>query len=183
MDSRKELTRQLIADSFKELMLRHSFEKISILMITNEAGIRRPSFYNHFQDKYDLLEWMVDSEVVAPAEAPLRAGNSREALRVLFSRLMDNAAFYRKAFTVTGQNGFEESFTARMRDLFLRARDIRPVRGQTELLTGRIIASFHAVCFVSAVKSWLETGKNVTVEELTEAYLYLVNHSVWNANL
>ena len=104
-------------------------------------------------------------------------------LRILFSRLMDNAAFYRKAFTVTGQNGFEESFTARMRDLLLRARDIRPVQGQTELLTGRIIASFHAVCFVSAVKSWLETGKNVTVEELTEAYLYLVNHSVWNTTM
>ena len=55
MDSRKDMTKRLIADGFKALMLRYPFEKISIMMITNEAGIRRPSFYNHFQDKYDLL--------------------------------------------------------------------------------------------------------------------------------
>lgn len=49
MDSRKDMTKRLIADGFKALMLRYPFEKISIMMITNEAGIRRPSFYNHFR--------------------------------------------------------------------------------------------------------------------------------------
>jgi len=49
MDNRKELTRQLIVESFKELMQRKPFEKISISTITEEAGIRRPSFYNHFR--------------------------------------------------------------------------------------------------------------------------------------
>ena len=67
MDSRKDLTKRLIADSFKAMLLRYPFEKISIMMITNEAGIRRPSFYNHFQDKYDLLAWIVETDVIAPA--------------------------------------------------------------------------------------------------------------------
>ena len=67
MDSRKDMTKRLIADGFKALMLRYPFEKISIMMITNEAGIRRPSFYNHFQDKYDLLAWIVETDVIAPA--------------------------------------------------------------------------------------------------------------------
>lgn len=180
MENRKDLTKRLIADSFKTLMLRHSFEKISILMITNEAGIRRPSFYNHFQDKYDLLEWIVDTEVVAPAEPLLRAGARREALAGLFSRLSENAAFYRKAFSVTGQNGFEEAFVARMRDLFLRSVALPSPAGHAELLSDRIVAAFHAVCFVSVVKTWLEGGENSSVEELTDAYLYLISHSVWN---
>ena len=72
MDSRKDMTKRLIADGFKALMLRYPFEKISIMMITNEAGIRRPSFYNHFQDKYDLLAWIVETDVIAPAGEPLR---------------------------------------------------------------------------------------------------------------
>jgi AcrR family transcriptional regulator len=76
MDSRKDMTKRLIADGFKALMLRYPFEKISIMMITNEAGIRRPSFYNHFQDKYDLLAWIVETDVIAPggAAAPRRRG-------------------------------------------------------------------------------------------------------------
>ena len=75
MDSRKDMTKRLIADGFKALMLRYPFEKISIMMITNEAGIRRPSFYNHFQDKYDLLAWIVETDVIAPAGEPLRRGD------------------------------------------------------------------------------------------------------------
>ena len=39
MDNRKDLTRRLIAGSFRELMLRCPFEKISILMITGEEGL------------------------------------------------------------------------------------------------------------------------------------------------
>ena len=85
MDSRKDMTKRLIADGFKALMLRYPFEKISIMMITNEAGIRRPSFYNHFQDKYDLLAWIVETDVIAPAGEPLRRGDGVGALRTIFA--------------------------------------------------------------------------------------------------
>ena len=98
MDSRKDMTKRLIADGFKALMLRYPFEKISIMMITNEAGIRRPSFYNHFQDKYDLLAWIVETDVIAPAGEPLRRGDGVGALRTIFAGLVEDAAFYSKAF-------------------------------------------------------------------------------------
>ena len=179
MENRKDLTRRLIADGFKSLMLRRPFEKISILMITSEAGIRRPSFYNHFQDKYDLLEWIVDTEVIAPAAEPLRAGRRREALRGLFDRLTENRDFYRKAFAVTGQNGFEEAFVAGMRDLFLENLPMEPPPEQAKLLPARTTALFHAVCFVSAVKTWLEGGVQVSADELTEAYSALAGQRIW----
>ena len=126
MDSRKDMTKRLIADGFKALMLRYPFEKISIMMITNEAGIRRPSFYNHFQDKYDLLAWIVETDVIAPAGEPLRRGDGVVALRTIFAGLVEDAAFYRKAFTVTGQNGFEDSFTDAVQRLLLENAALTP---------------------------------------------------------
>lgn len=47
----------LLAESFKELAKKHPIEKITIKEITDLAGVIRPTFYNHFQDKYELLEW------------------------------------------------------------------------------------------------------------------------------
>ncbi len=44
----------LLAESFKELALKHPIEKITIKEITDKAGVIRPTFYNHFQDKYGL---------------------------------------------------------------------------------------------------------------------------------
>ena len=182
MDSRKELTKRLIADGFKALLLRYPFEKISIMMITNEAGIRRPSFYNHFQDKYDLLAWIADTEAVTPAGEALRQGDGTEALRIIFSALVEDAAFYRKAFTVTGQNGFEDSFVDAVQKLLMNNLPLETAGGQAALLSARTIARFDAVCLVSTVKNWLESGRESTVDELIEAYLYLVSHSVWQQN-
>ena len=56
MEQIKELTKRLIANSFKELMLQIPFEKITIKMITDHASVIRPTFYNHFHDKYELVE-------------------------------------------------------------------------------------------------------------------------------
>ena len=52
-------TDQILADSLKALVLKKPVEKITIKEITDKAGVIRPTFYNHFQDKYELLEWII----------------------------------------------------------------------------------------------------------------------------
>ena len=49
----------LLAESLKELTIKQPIEKITIKEITDKAGVIRPTFYNHFQDKYELLEWII----------------------------------------------------------------------------------------------------------------------------
>lgn len=44
-----------IIDSFKKLMSDHEFSNISISEIASGANITRRGFYNHFKDKYDLV--------------------------------------------------------------------------------------------------------------------------------
>ena len=44
---RKKMTKALIGESLKVLMRNHPFEKITIKMITDEAGVIRPTFYNY----------------------------------------------------------------------------------------------------------------------------------------
>ena len=42
----------VLAESLKELSESRPLEKITIKEITDKAGVIRPTFYNHFQDKY-----------------------------------------------------------------------------------------------------------------------------------
>ena len=55
MNNRKDVHTAL-QESFKNLILKHSFDKITIKMITDAAGFIRPTFYNHYADKYEVLE-------------------------------------------------------------------------------------------------------------------------------
>ncbi|PMU45773.1 TetR family transcriptional regulator, partial [Pseudomonas sp. GP01-A3] len=49
-------TKQLIRDTFVELIEEKGFESISVRDITMKAGLNRGTFYLHYQDKYDLMD-------------------------------------------------------------------------------------------------------------------------------
>ena len=63
---------QLLAKSLKEIAVRRPVEKITIKEITDKAGVIRPTFYNHFQDKFELIEWIIRTELLEPVEPLIR---------------------------------------------------------------------------------------------------------------
>ena len=50
-------TKTLLAESLQDLMRTHPLEKISVNDIVEHAGVGRNTFYYHFADKYDLVNW------------------------------------------------------------------------------------------------------------------------------
>ncbi len=62
------ITKRALAKTLKELCQYRNFEKISINDLTNKCGLNRQTFYYHFQDKYDLLQWLYYDELFANIE-------------------------------------------------------------------------------------------------------------------
>ena len=60
-----EITKRKIAFALKELMETIPFEKITISDISQKSGIHRQTFYYHFQDRYELLDWLLNMELVS----------------------------------------------------------------------------------------------------------------------
>ena len=52
-----QLTKRALEESLKRLLLEKPLGKITIADITSDCGISRMTFYYHFQDIYDLVEW------------------------------------------------------------------------------------------------------------------------------
>ncbi|MFQ9346584.1 MAG: TetR family transcriptional regulator [Coprococcus sp.] len=117
MERKRELTKILLAESFKELLIKGSFDKITIKMITDQAGVIRPTFYNYFQDKYEVMEWLLETEVFQHIREMTEDGMEREAIYLLFRKMEKDRIYYQKAFEATGQNGFEEILEKKIRQL------------------------------------------------------------------
>ena len=101
-------TKQLFADSMKQLMMKKPLEEISVGDIALQSGMSRNSFYYHFQDKYDLVTWIFRTESAAYlAQAPNR-DNWQEILRGLCRYFRENRAFYCNAMSYNGQNSLRE---------------------------------------------------------------------------
>ena len=60
-DPRIRRTRKLLQDALRDLMGSRSFEEVSVQEIADAATVNRATFYDHYNDKYALLEAMVAS--------------------------------------------------------------------------------------------------------------------------
>lgn len=52
-----QVTKRALETSLKNLLLQKPLDKITINDITADCGINRMTFYYHFKDIYDLVEW------------------------------------------------------------------------------------------------------------------------------
>ena len=53
-----QFTKYALENSLKKLLLQKPLNKITINDITEDCGINRMTFYYHFRDIYDLVEWV-----------------------------------------------------------------------------------------------------------------------------
>ena len=89
----KETVDKLLAESFKELGLTEPIDKITIKEITDKAGVIRPTFYNHFQDKYELLEWIIRTEILEPIMPLFQGGFIKEGFTLIFTNVAKDKEF------------------------------------------------------------------------------------------
>ncbi len=59
-----DMTKRLMVQTLKKLMAKKPLAKISVKEITEESGVKRQTFYYHFEDIYDMLRWMYQEEAV-----------------------------------------------------------------------------------------------------------------------
>lgn len=168
----------LLAESFKELASKHPIEKITIKQITDRAGVIRPTFYNHFQDKYELLEWIIQTELIAPMTPLLHNGMIHQALQFFFSNIECNKEFYTKSSRLEGQNSFgsilEGCIKATLVDVLnMNDSGKEPVKW----LNSDMAADYYAQSMCAMVMKWIKTGMKASPQEMVDIYNYVAGHS------
>ncbi len=61
-------TKQEIAAGFKLLMKEKPIRKITVQYLMDALDMKRQSFYYHFQDVYDVMEWICNREFISQIE-------------------------------------------------------------------------------------------------------------------
>ena len=154
MERRKKMTKTLLSDSLKVLMRKKPFEKITIKMITDEAGVIRPTFYNYFCDKYEVLEYIFNEEIVENVKSMFLQGMHKESIKLLFTSIKNDSEFYSRAFMVTGQNSFEDIVRKYLCDLFMIMLDedyVRPA-AKPKIMSKELVARYYAVSLCDLLK-------------------------------
>ncbi|MGY3725393.1 transcriptional regulator, TetR family [Granulicatella balaenopterae] len=170
------ITKKIIAKSLKDLMLEKDFKKISTADIMNHAGIRRQTFYNHFSDKYELVEWIFKSELHEQLSDNVGYQHWKTTVLTLLFYLEKNKTFYQRAFEIDGQNSFEQFFCDQCKEVIKATyQDTHPNDAplkESKLL--QLLTEYHALAFSHFIKEHIDD--NVPLERYHEFLCYVIDH-------
>ncbi|GIO31322.1 MULTISPECIES: TetR/AcrR family transcriptional regulator [Paenibacillus] len=111
-DPRVKRTRQLFVQAFNDLVgKKRNIYSISVHDITNQATVNRTTFYAHFQDKHDFLEyWMTEKFQKAIRDRlPEETTCNADHLRILIQTIFDFLLQFHQCST-PGDKPFEAMF-------------------------------------------------------------------------
>ena len=181
MEEKRDIEKAL-AQSLKRLVVKMPFEKITIRQIADGAGVIRVTFYNHFQDKYDLLAWIVKREILDPVRILISNRMYREMLILIFSNLQRDREFYMRAVKIEGQNSFEEVVMDCAYRLMLDVFDDRgagKAHPASSWMKPENLARYYANSMSYIVLEWIRSGMQVAPEEMATIYEYIASRSMW----
>ena len=161
-----DITKRALAEAFKELLVDTPFDKISVGAVCERCGLSRKSFYYHFADKYDLVNWIYDAELARAVE-DVDADRPWQRLLAMCRHLDRNRPFYRQALLIRGRNSFSEHFHRLIRDSV--AHSLEKSLPPSIDRQGRpfdFCVQFYADALAAAVRRWIVDERDETPEEL-----------------
>ena len=144
------ITKRALGAAVKELLYEKTLDKISVGDICEKCDMNRKSFYYHFRDKYDLVNWIYDVEFIAvmgKKEYPA----AWDLLQDICVYFYENRSFYRMVLKTEGQNSFSEYFREYFEPVFGRYLKEKGVEAQGL----DFCVSFFTDAFLLSLESWL----------------------------
>jgi len=162
------MTKRALADSLKKFMVKKPLSKISIREIIEDCGVNRQTFYYHFQDINDLVEWMFEQEAICLLKKSDSCLTWNDGLFLLFNYVSENQKICECALNSLGRNYLEHLFYNEVTNLVGNI-----VRQLSEGLTVEekyieFISKFYTLSFASLLVEWLKQGMKEKPEEVMQ---------------
>ncbi len=180
MNQKSQTTEEVLAAGMKHLITVMPFEKITVKAIADEAHVKRPTFYNHFKDKYDIVEYILKQELIEPARTLMACDMLGEAIRLILVTMKKEKKFYMHVARIDEDVIFQRIVRELFKELLL---DVMRERMADEdngnpMLTMDNIAEYYAYGLSFGISKWIQKGMKMEVDEVLEALKVLLSESL-----
>lgn len=163
-----QMTKKALAATLKRLLEHKTLDKITVSDLTEECGVNRQTFYYHFKDIYDLLEWIYKDDATRVIPGKKTYENWRDAYLKLFYYAKENRALVMNTYHSL-QRELLENYVYSEAYLFVKeiidelAEGMR-VREEDKAF----LAKFYQYAFVGLLFDWLDKGMKEEPEHIVK---------------
>jgi len=147
--------KQVLTDSIIELMKDHTLEKITVQMIADNCNTTRQTFYYHFEDKFQLVNWIFRTKIDTITSMSSPDIPWSEVLGNMLNSMKQYESFYINALSYEGQNSFQKYITEYTRIAYTNELLKRISKHE---LTDSLISSieFNSYGATGMIQSWIK---------------------------
>ena len=148
-----QTTKRALEASLKKLLLQKPLNKITINDITEDCGVNRMTFYYHFKDIYDLVDWILVEDASKILEGRQSFETWDEAYLDILHQLQENKTLVLNVYRSVGREQVEQ-YLYKMLDPLLRIFVERlniPVKEEDK----QFIIDFYKYGFVGLALEWI----------------------------
>ena len=165
-----QTTKRALEASLKKLLVQKPLNKITINDITEDCGVNRMTFYYHFKDIYDLVDWILTEDAVKAMEGRQSFDTWTEAFLEILHQIRDNKTLVLNVYRSVGREQVEQ-YLYKLLDPMLKEfadRECRDITVQDD--DKQFVVDFYKYALVGVVLEWIrrdmKTEPAVMVERM-----------------
>lgn len=175
------MTKKELANSLKKLMNKKSVDKIPIREIVAECGVNRQTFYYHFQDIYDLLEWIYKTEIIDRISEDRSYETWQKGFLKIFYYIEENKEFCMNTFYSLGREHLDNFIYNNTFQLIISVVNEVSEGMNVGNENKKFIANFYTYAFVNLVIVWMKDGMKESPEDIIEKLNKLIEGDIEKA--
>lgn len=169
-----QITKQALANSLQNLLKKTPLDKITVKELVEDCGVNRQTFYYHFQDIYDLLDWVFTREAEDAIAENKTYETWQQGFLQAFRRVEERKSLIRNVYNSAGREHLERYLYQMVYDVLIDViHELAKGRAVAEE-DQRFIANFYKWVFVGLLLEWIQTGMKERPEMIMEQLAKLI---------
>lgn len=176
-----QITKRALEASLKNLLLKKPLDKITITDIAENCGINRMTFYYHFKDIYDLVEWSCIEDATKALEGKKTYDTWQQGFMQIFEAVLENKPFILNVYRSVSREQVEIYLYKLTYNLLIGVVDEKAANMAVREEDKKFIADFYKYAFVGLMLDWVKNDMKEEPQIIIDHLSVLMHENITSA--
>lgn len=173
-----QITKRALEQSLKNLLLKKLLTKITVADIADDCGINRMTFYYHFKDIYDLVEWSCLEDAKRALDEKKTCETWQQGLLQIFEAVQENKPFILNVYRCVHGEQVEKYLQPLVDRLILDVIDEESGGMTVRDEDKQFIAQIYSYVFIGLMLDWIKGDMREDPQPIVDKLARLIRGSM-----
>ena len=153
-----QITKKALAASLKNVLAGKSLDTVTVVDIAEDCGVNRQTFYYHFRDIFDLIDWIYTNEVTKALDGKKTYDSWQQGFLQIFEYVLANRSFVYKTYHSQSLAHLTRYLYDETYNLLIGVVEEKATGLAVREEDRKFIANFYKYAFVGLMLEWIDGG-------------------------